>query len=147
MAEAKVLTGVGQDLCPYELLDRLQQGRGCGTERGEIVEAKRSPEDGRGDRGASRRSWHPVESFPHAVTDTGREPGLNQHGLRPVDPDQALLEESPEQLDQQERNAVGVVGDLQQRRPGRGAHQVGDDLPDGVLIQRVEDEASRVRFG
>src|SRR5216684_2216528 len=54
MAEAEVLTGVGQDLCPYELLDRLQQGRGCGTEHGgEIVETKHPPEDGRGDGGAS----------------------------------------------------------------------------------------------
>src|SRR5258708_2141631 len=102
MAEAEVLTEAGQDLCPDEFLDRLQQGCGCRTEHdGEIVETKRSPEDGRGDCGPSRRSWHPVESFPHAVTDTGRKPGLNQHSLRPVDPDQALLKESPKQLDQQ----------------------------------------------
>ena len=127
---------------------RGSEGRGCGSEHGgEIVEPKRSPQDGCGDCGASRRSWHPVESFPHAVTDPGRKPGLNQHSLRPVDPDQALLEESPEQLDQQERNAMGVVGDLQQRRPGWGAHQIGDDLPDGILIQRIKDQASRVRFG
>src|SRR5258708_29011781 len=142
MAEAEVLTGVGQDLCPYELLDRLQQGRGCGTEHGgEVVETKRSPEDGRGDCGASRRNWHPVESFPHAVTDTGGKPGLNQDSVRSVDADEALLEESPEQFDQQGCDAMGVVCDLQQRRPGRGAHQIRADLPDRLLIPPLTDQA------
>jgi hypothetical protein len=41
---------------------------------------------------------------------------------------------------------MSVLGDLQQRSAGRGAHQIGDNPPDGILIQRIEDKASSVHF-
>jgi hypothetical protein len=69
------------------------------------------------------------------VAEPGRHVLRRRYGQPALDPDQAVLGQAAEQLDEQERLAVHAVQHPAQGRIWRGAEDVAGDLADGVLIE------------
>ena len=69
-----------------------------------------------------------------------RKPRLGQFRPPGLDPDQLLLAQAGEKLDEKERAAAGASGHLQQRGAGFGLQHVGRDLGHPGLTQRTQND-------
>jgi hypothetical protein len=130
---------LGKKLGDDQLVDRSKPHRWRNVEHHrQLVEREPPSEDGGDERAASCQVRHPVETIAHGVPDPCREARLAKSRPVAVDPNEALLPPSVEQLDEQEGAAVRPLHHLRQIGVGCGAQDVGHHLRDGLVSQRCE---------
>ena len=130
------------------LLQRRQQLAGRPAEHlREVVRVEGTAQDGRDLQQLAGTRGQPAQAPSYDLLHPSRQPPRDQPRLTGGDLHRALVVESAEELDEQERVASRPGRELQQLRAGRRAEGVGDHLAYGLVAQRLQrDPGGAVAF-
>jgi hypothetical protein len=139
MPEGQPFTRLHKNVSLGKLPDRHKQfrdGQSAGVSQLDNCEppSKRRPAGG----DPFGRARHSPEAAAHIFGDAGRQPFIDEHRPTGLDDDELFLHETPKEVDEQKRIAVGLSGCFQQTRIWLCVEDVTYDARYRGFVQRLE---------